>query len=173
MMNTVKTFVLGAVSLAFTVTAGLAAADICAYENGQGQKIFADRSPGVGWKKRQCYRSGVPNNGKKDTTAGRSRPVVSATSSGGSSRSSLPRVTTAQQRQRDAQRRQILEDELKTEIRLLNDAMTAQVVGFAPASPDEIKDPELYEKRVGTLNQNITLHERNVTALKKELSNIK
>ncbi|MDR0587621.1 MAG: hypothetical protein LBG61_01395 [Burkholderiales bacterium] len=144
-------------------------ADICAYENADGKKIYTDQAPGYGWKKRQCFRSGIPTGGPKSTV---SQPVASGgvRTSSSSSSSSLPRVSKQTQTSRDFQRRQLLQEELAAENKLLEDAVKLQVIGFAPTSSEELANPQIYTKRVASLNEDVTLHERNIEALKKELS---
>jgi hypothetical protein len=136
-------------------------AEICAYENIDGKRLYTNVKPGPGWEKRECFKSIEPppppktNNSKSSTT-----------------RSTLPKVTSEQQKQRDTMRRQVLEEELATENRLLRDAKNALVVGTAPASAAEIKDTQRYQQRIKQLRDTVALHERNVDALRKEIARI-
>lgn len=82
----------------------------------------------------------------------------------------------ATQKKRDAKRRQLLENELKNELRLLVDAKL--ILSRAIKDPEIIKintmqprnDAIKHENTVHAIQRRVLLHERNVTALKKELS---
>ena len=67
----------------------------------------------------------------------------------------------------------VLSEELSTEEKLLVEARTAYGDGAPPPLPSEQSSAEKYAERIAKLRQAVTLHERNVEALKKELSAIK
>lgn len=77
----------------------------------------------------------------------------------------FPRVDSNTQKNRDDTRRKILEDELATEGKLLNEARQnlKDAKGNSEASSKKIKD----------LQEQVSLHEKNVDALKSELTNLK
>jgi hypothetical protein len=81
----------------------------------------------------------------------------------------FPKVDRDTQRKRDNSRRQILEDELDTEEQLLTDAKKAVSTGEAVRLGDE-KNYQKYLDRIQKLKDTVTLHEKNVDALKKEIS---
>jgi hypothetical protein len=85
-------------------------------------------------------------------------------------------VSNHTQKKRDTKRRQLLENELKNELRLLVDAKLILAktikdseiikINTTPPQNDAIK----HENTVHAIQKRVLLHERNVTALKKELS---
>ncbi len=91
----------------------------------------------------------------------------------------FPRVDGATQRNRDDARRKILEDELATEQKLLSDSR--QKLQLAEDTPEVYrgKDGKIYravaryEENVKAAQEEVSLHEKNVEALKTELSKLK
>jgi len=79
----------------------------------------------------------------------------------------FPKVTQETQRGRDDTRRRILEDELRIEMKLFNEA--TQNLNRAQANSSGAGGDE---KRA-TLNNQVDLHQRNINALKIELSKLK
>lgn len=86
--------------------------------------------------------------------------------------SSFPRVDGDTQKQRDGTRRGILEQELAAEQGLLNDAKKALTEGEATRLGSE-QNYQKYLDRVQGLKDNVSLHEKNVAALNKELAGVK
>ncbi|HZI83831.1 MAG TPA: DUF4124 domain-containing protein [Casimicrobiaceae bacterium] len=84
--------------------------------------------------------------------------------------SGFPKVDAATQKGRDDVRRKVLTDELATEQKLLDDARAAYANGAPPATADEQSVPQRYAERVVRLRQAVSLHEKNIEALKKELA---
>jgi hypothetical protein len=107
----------------------------------------------------------VPNGG--------GGPVVEPGRSASSSPGSFPRIDSATQKSRDNLRRNVLNDELASEEKLLAEARGAYGNGAPPALADEQKDAEKYRQRIARLRESVQLHERNVEALKKELASIR
>ncbi len=90
----------------------------------------------------------------------------------------FPRVDGATQRSRDETRRKILQDELAKEQQQLAEAR--QKLQDAQDNPrvshvggKTFRNVEAYEESVKTAQDEVTLHERNVEALKTEISQIK
>lgn len=91
----------------------------------------------------------------------------------------FPRVDGATQRNRDDARRRILEDELATEQKLLAEAR--QKLQVAEDTPEVYRGKDgktyravaRYEENVNTAQEEVSLHEKNVEALKTELSKLK
>lgn len=91
----------------------------------------------------------------------------------------FPRVDGATQRNRDDARRRILEDELATEQKLLAEAR--QKLQVAEDTPEVYRGKDgktyravaRYEENVKTAQEEVSLHEKNVEALKTELSKLK
>jgi hypothetical protein len=61
-------------------------------------------------------------------------------------------------------------DELATEEKLLAEARAAYAEGAPSALPDERANVEKYRERIAKLRQAVSVHEKNVEALKKELA---
>lgn len=91
----------------------------------------------------------------------------------------FPRVDEATQKGRDDTRRKILEDELSTEEKLLEEARLALKEGesnpevFKGAGGKTFRNVAKYEEKIKTLTEQVELHRKNVEALKTELSKLK
>ena len=82
----------------------------------------------------------------------------------------FPRVDPETQKGRDGVRRKVLADELATEEKLLAETRVAYADGAPAPLPEERADAEKYRTRISRLRQSMTVHERNIEALKKELA---
>lgn len=106
--------------------------------------------------------------------------------------SSFPKVDTNTQKSRDDARRKILADELATEEKLLAEARKnlkegeekpevfrqTVVVGKKPDGTPITetvtrRNVARYEEKIKSLQEQVTLHEKNIESLKSELSNLK
>jgi hypothetical protein len=96
-------------------------------------------------------------------TPGRSA-TQSATPSG------FPKVDAGTQKGRDDLRRKVLTEELATEEKLLAQARLEYNNGAPAATPEEQGQPQKYAERLAKLRQAVSLHEKNIEALKKELA---
>ncbi len=85
----------------------------------------------------------------------------------------FPRVDPETQKGRDGVRRKVLADELSSEEKLLAESRTAYADGAPPPLPEEKADAEKYRLRIARLKQSVSVHEKNVEALKKELATVK
>ncbi len=85
----------------------------------------------------------------------------------------FPRVDPETQKGRDGVRRKVLTDELATEEKLLAETRVAYADGAPAPLPEERADAEKYRTRISRLRQSMTVHERNIEALKKELATVK
>lgn len=83
----------------------------------------------------------------------------------------FPKVDNDTQRKRDELRRKILVDELAAEQRQLAEAKKALVEGEAVRLGNE-RNYQKYLDRVQKLKDNVTMHEKNVQALQKELGKL-
>ena len=100
-------------------------------------------------------------------------------SSSNSSPSDFPRVDSDTQRNRDDTRRKILEEELAAEDQLLEEARKNLKEG--EANPEVFRAPNgsiqrnvaKYEAKIIDLQEQVTLHETNVEALKMELGKLR
>ncbi len=128
----------------------------------------------TGWAQAEIYKhvdaeghvtySSTPAKGSKKIDLGplnaspppeRSRNIVSP--------SDFPKVDSATQKSRDNTRRKILEDELATEENLLADARQKL--------KDAEGNSETPAKKIKTLQEQVLFHEKNMDALKSEITN--
>ena len=65
------------------------------------------------------------------------------------------------------------DDELVLEEKLLTETRIQYADGAPIPLPEERADAEKYRTRIARLRQSVTVHERNVDALKKELATVK
>ncbi len=90
----------------------------------------------------------------------------------------FPRVSTDTQKKRDFKRRQILENELAIETKLLADTQKtlSKIRNYPAFSETNISQSQYetieYKKRIQIIKDKILAHERNVKALKKELAHL-
>jgi hypothetical protein len=114
----------------------------------------------------------VPDgNGKP--AAGSSSASSSTSTPKAPTPASFPRVDPETQKGRDGVRRKVLAEELASEEKLLSESRTAYADGAPPALPEEKADAEKYRARIARLKQSVSVHEKNVEALKKELATVK
>jgi hypothetical protein len=106
-------------------------------------------------------------------------PTVSHQDISKGSSADFPRVDSATQKGRDNTRRQILVDELASEEKALVDARgNLQAATDGPESYTD-KDGKVYrnvskqEDKMAALQEQVQMHERNIAALKTELSSSK
>jgi len=97
----------------------------------------------------------------------------------GSEKPSDFRVNSETQSRRDNKRRKILEDELADEQKALDDARVKLKDGqdnpevYHTASGQTFRNVAKYNEKVNALQEDVSSHEKNVEALKTELSNLK
>lgn len=85
---------------------------------------------------------------------------------------SFPRVDTAQQRARDDDRREILNDELRIEQKKLADLRRDFNKGEPERQGNE-RNYAKYQERVASMRDEIGRTERNIEALQREINNIR
>jgi hypothetical protein len=83
----------------------------------------------------------------------------------------FPKVDDAQQKARDADRRQILQDELRSEQQRLND-LRKDFNNGEPARNGNERNFAKYQERVAQMKDSISRAEKNVEALNREIANI-
>jgi len=89
----------------------------------------------------------------------------------------FPKVDAEKQKERDEARRKILQDELKSEEKLLEESQQS----LNEASPEVFKGQDgktyrnvaKYEEKIKPLTEQIEMHQKNIAALKAELSKLK
>lgn len=88
------------------------------------------------------------------------------------------RVNSETQNRRDNTRRKILEDELATEQKALEEARANLKEGqdnpevYKNASGQTFRNVAKYEEKINNLQEDVTSHEKNIEALKTELSHL-
>ena len=85
----------------------------------------------------------------------------------------FPKVDSQTQRKRDQSRKQILDDELQAEVSSLDTARKALAEGESVKIAATDKNHQKYVERLQALKETVSLHERNVDALKKEIAGMK
>ena len=100
-------------------------------------------------------------------------PVSAAKTRSSTGPTDFPKVDNHTQKKRDDLRKQILQDELATEEKSFTEAQKMLKEGEAIRIGDEARNNQKYLDRVKKLKDNVSLHERNIAALKKELGDLK
>jgi hypothetical protein len=80
----------------------------------------------------------------------------------------FPRIDGGTQKKRDDVRRTVLEEELSSEQKNLEDAKRQLVLGTKPLAGENAASPA-YQARVKQLQSAVERHERNIAAIQKEL----
>ena len=125
------------------------------------------------------YSSTPIKGGKKIILEPLPTMVPPARTSSAASPEDFPRVDGEMQRERDDKRRKILQDELKTEEKLLAEAK--QDLQEGEENPEVFKGKDgktyrnvaKYQEKIKTLNDRVEMHQRNIEALNTELSKLK
>lgn len=155
-----------AVAILATLATGAASAEICKYADPEGNIHYSNVPPEKGWKRLGCTLSddgSPPRSGGSSVAAARKAPTPPG----------FPKVDGETQRVRDDVRKKVLADELASEKKLLVEARAAYAEGAPPPLPEEKADADKYRARIARLRQTVSLHEKNVDALTKELSLVK
>jgi hypothetical protein len=134
-----------------------------------GHKEYTDRKKGGNCVALDLPEPLIPAPPKREG-APRPRPAAAAPAS--VPPAAFPRVDTAEQRARDADRRQILTDELNAEMQKLGELRREYNNGEPERRGDE-RNYAKYQERVAGLKDAIARSEQNVEALKREISNIR
>jgi hypothetical protein len=147
-------------ALALSAVAPLAWADIYLCVDANGRKELTDtKRPGC---KALSVPSAIPAPAARRD--GAKVPVVTP--------NGFPKVDNAQQKARDADRKSILESELRTESAKLKELQKEYNAGQPERQGNE-KNYQKYLDRVAALKDSITRTEKNIEALNREISNIK
>ena len=146
---------------------------LCKYVDNMGNVTYSD-SPVKGAQKSVCFEAppppAPPPQTQPEPQSSRRAPSQQATVP--APQGGLPNVDPETQRRRDDSRRRILEDELATEERALAEARKALSEGEATRLGSE-RNYQRYLDRVQGLRDRVAQHERNVSAIKQELSNLR
>jgi hypothetical protein len=106
-------------------------------------------------------------------------PTMAPPPKAGKGSEAFPRVNSETQNRRDDTRRKILEDELNTEQSSLEAARAKLKEGqdnpevSLARNGQTVRNLAKYEEKVNALQDEVTMHEKNIEALKTELSNLK
>ena len=125
--------------------------------------------------------SNVPSKGAKkldlepltSVPAPKPRPRSEAPAATSSTPADFPRVDADTQKKRDTTRRGILEDELRSEEKMLEEARRAYDEGSRTLKVGEdSKNSPKYQERMARLKDAVTTHENNIQAVRRELNNL-
>jgi len=156
--------------LVLALFASVAQAQLCKYVDQHGNITYSDAAV-KGATKSSCFDPPPvppppPPQATRPSTTTAPGAAVPAPKGG------LPNVDAATQRKRDDSRRKILEEELVVEERALAEARKALTEGESERRGDE-RNYQRYLDRIQGLKDRVAQHERNVGALKQELSNLR
>jgi hypothetical protein len=148
--------------------AGIAQAQIFLCVDAQGRRELTDT------QRAGCKPLDVPGGFAAPARRGNDQPAKprAPTMAAATSPADFPRVDNALQRARDDDRRAILNEELRSEEKRLMDLRKE----YNNGEPERIGGEKNYQKyldRVAGMKDNISRSEKNIEALKRELSNIK
>lgn len=145
-------------------------AQLCKYVDDSGHVTYSD-SPVKGAKKSNCFEA-PPVPPAPPPAASRAMTAPPPASAQPAPPGGLPNVDPSTQKRRDESRRKILEDELAVEEKALAQARKDLADGEATRLGDE-RNFQRYLDRVQGLKDRVSQHERNIGALKRELSNLR
>jgi hypothetical protein len=106
-------------------------------------------------------------------------PSMTPTARERNSESGFPKVDGKTQTRRDTTRRKILEDELDSEVKALDEARAKLKEAqdspevYKTANGKTLRNVAKYEEKVNAEQDEVSIHENNIQALKTELSNLK
>ena len=100
-------------------------------------------------------------------------PASSGRASATPTPAGFPKIDATTQKGRDDVRRKVLSDELAAEEKLLVEARTSYADGAPVPLPEERASADKYRERISRLRQAVSVHEKNVDALKKELQTVR
>ncbi|MDK2122662.1 DUF4124 domain-containing protein [Parachitinimonas caeni] len=146
---------------------GMAQAEIYKYVDSEGRVTYSNM-PIRGAKKLDLGPAQVISSPRRGEGGGNP-----SSASRSPTPSDFPKVDTSTQKQRDQGRRKILEDEMRSEQQLLDTARKALSEGEQVRTGEERNNYQKYLDRVANLRNEVTLHEKNIQALNKEISNLK
>lgn len=135
----------------------------------QGHKTYTDKRENAACKLLDLPGAMTEPPRRSAPLAAPARPAAPA---GATPATAFPRVDGAEQRARDLDRRQILQDELRSE----EQKLVAQRQEFNQGQPERQGNERNYAKyleRVAQLKDNLGRTQQNVEALKREIANIR
>jgi hypothetical protein len=153
-------------------------AETCKYLDADGRVIYSNTpgNPPKGAKKVKCFEDPVPQPAAPQQ---QSRPAGSPAASEPPSRrnagepgNDFPKVDGQTQKKRDEERRKILEQELASEQEQLEEAKLQLSEQESVRTGGE-RNYQKFLERVEPFRQAVANHERNIEAIKREISNLK
>lgn len=142
----------------------VAAAEIYKYVDENGQVTFTDVY------KRGSKRIDLPPAPTSISIGSGAR--LQKRASYNPSPSNFPRIDAATQQKRDDIRRQVLQDEVAAERRNADDARRQLALGERLQPGEKVSD-STYANRVKRLRATISEHDQNISAIQREISNLK
>lgn len=136
-----------------------ALADVYKYVDENGNVTFTN-TPVKGAKR--IFIEPAPNQPSKSANTPKS-------SVSNSTPKSFPRVSAGTQKTRDVNRKRILQDELATEERLLSKSQQALAEAESKSRTDSTA---ITPAKLTLLRDNVTLHQKNISALQDEIGKI-
>jgi hypothetical protein len=124
--------------------------------------------------KRGCKPLDLPSTIAAPPQQRRAPPprAASAPAAASAAPASFPRVSSSEQRARDDDRRDILNEELRAEEKKLGD-LRRDFNNGEPERQGNEKNYAKYQARVAQMRDDITRSERNIEALKREIASIR
>jgi hypothetical protein len=151
-------------TLLLATTAGYALAQsevfLCMGENGSKEYKNTGATKG-------CKKVDLPGI---TMIAAPKRPLQTASAKQTSSPSDFPKVDGGTQKARDSDRRQILQDEMKSEEQKLT-SIKKEFNNGEPERQGDERNYAKYQERVANLKENLDRTEKNIEALKREIGN--
>ncbi|HKQ24535.1 MAG TPA: DUF4124 domain-containing protein [Burkholderiales bacterium] len=151
-----------ALLLAIASSALLARAETCKYVDNEGRVIYSNtpNNPPKGAKMVKCFNEPA------------SRPAPQETKPKSEAREGLPKVDGQTQKKRDDERQSILQTELADEQQQLEAARQKLAEQEAIRTGDE-QNYQRYLDRVQPYRDAVANHERNIEAIRREISNLR
>lgn len=151
-------------ALAACLLASTVQADIYKCQDDSGHTTYTNGKPETGQKNCVLMTKDQPVSTAPGTTPKKASSTPTP--------SSFPKVDDSTQKNRDGDRRKILETELATETKALAAAKKELAEQEAIRLGDE-KNYQKYIDRIQGFKDKVTLHERNIDALNKEIAKLK
>lgn len=145
-----------------------AQAKIYMYVDADGRKGATDRRAEVPAGARI---TSVIEGGGSDAPGAPKKPAASA-GVRSPSPANFPRIDSGTQKKRDDVRRSVLEEELASEQKNLDEARRQLALGEKPLAGEK-PDTPAYQARVKQLRSTVERHERNISAIRKEIGTVR
>ncbi|MBG6223240.1 DUF4124 domain-containing protein [Janthinobacterium sp. CAN_S1] len=162
-----------ALMAALLAAAAQAHAQLYVCADAHGHKTYTDKLAG-----KHCQLLDLPGamtqppRKTAPLTGPLARPATQALATAVPAAGAFPKVDGAEQRARDLDRRQILQDELRSEEQKLA-AQRLELNAGQPERQGNERNYAKYQERVAQLRDNLGRTQQNVEALKREIANIR